>query len=213
MKEAILIILLVCSFNLSLAVQGVDVSSLVSLSDFGCLHSNEYTFAVMRCFRSTGSVDPNCAATVKNAWDAGMAHVDVYIFPCYSCGNGGRQVNTTVDYLKTNGVKYGMIWFDIEGPGTYWGSSTAQNAAFFADMEKAAKENGVTLGIYTSASQWNPIMGSYTGGSAYPLWYAHYDNSKSFSDFAAFGGWTKPNIKQYGTGTLCGAGVDYNWYP
>ena len=45
-------------------------------------------------------------------------------------------------------------------------------------------------------------------------WYAHYDGNPSFSDFAAFGGWTHPAIKQYqGTTSLCSAGVDLSWYP
>ena len=44
--------------------------------------------------------------------------------------------------------------------------------------------------------------------------YAHYDGNPSFSDFSAFGGWGKPNIKQYvGDAGLCGADVDKNWYP
>ena len=48
-----------------------------------------------------------------------------------------------------------------------------------------------------SASQWQPIMGSsWTGGSSYPLWYAHYDNNPSFSDFTAFNGWSSPAMKQ-----------------
>ena len=29
-----------------------------------------------------------------------------------------------------------------------------------------------------------------------PLWYAHYDNIPSFSDFSSFGGWTTPYAKQ-----------------
>ena len=34
---------------------------------------------------------------------------------------------------------------------------------------------GVSAGIYTSESQWQPIFGSgYNGGASYPLWYAHY---------------------------------------
>lgn len=48
-----------------------------------------------------------------------------------------------------------------------------------------------------------------------PLWYAHYDNVASFSDWSSvsFGGWSKPAIKQYkGDTTLCGAGVDLNFY-
>lgn len=49
---------------------------------------------------------------------------------------------------------------------------------------------------------------------SFPLADAHYDGRSSFGDFAAFGGWSKPAIKQYrGTSTLCGAGVDYDWYP
>lgn len=73
------------------------------------------------------------------------------------------------------------------------------------------------MGIYATAYMWQTIMGSRTGCpgvSKFQLWYAHYDNSASFSDFSAFGGWTKPNIKQYkGDTTLCGAGVDLNFYP
>jgi hypothetical protein len=63
---------------------------------------------------------------------------------------------------------------------------------------------------------WQTIMGSFTAcpqAASQQLWYAHYDNSPSFSDFAAFGGWTKPAIKQFqGDTTLCGAGVDKNYY-
>ncbi len=60
-------------------------------------------------------------------------------------------------------------------------------------------------------------MGSLKGcpaAASQQLWYAHYDNNPSFGDFVAFGGWTKPNIKQFqGDTTLCGAGVDRNYYP
>ncbi len=73
---------------------------------------------------------------------------------------------------------------------------------------------GAVVGVYTSASQWysylhhtsptitlcnyytrEPIMGKYTGGSEFPLWYAHYDGNPSFSDFSPFNGWSKPSIK------------------
>lgn len=64
---------------------------------------------------------------------------------------------------------------------------------------------------------WQSILGSTsacTSVATQPLWYAHYDNNPSFSDFTKFGGWTKPNIKQYqGTHSLCGASVDSNYYP
>jgi hypothetical protein len=81
-------------------------------------------------------------------------------------------------------------------------------------MVDEGKAKGVSLGIYSSSSQWTPIMGSScTKFSSLPLWYAHYDNNPSFSDFKSFGGWTKPAIKQYaGDVSLCSAGVDKNFY-
>jgi len=109
---------------------------------------------------------------------------------------------------------YGMIWLDIEGPGTYWGSSTSNNQAFFNGLLSSCL-GYANCGVYTSASQWNPIMGSsYTGGASRPLWYAHYDDVASFSDFAPFGGWTSPAIKQYeGDVAVCSADIDQDWYP
>jgi len=120
-------------------------------------------------------------------------------------------MDDTVNALS--GSKYGMIWFDIEGT-QYWGSNTANNVNFLQQMVDEGKKRGVTMGIYSSASQWGPIMGSSTQFSNLPLWYAHYDNNPSFSDFKAFGGWTKANVKQYaGTTAICSASVDKNWYP
>ncbi len=46
---------------------------------------------------------------------------DVYMFPCYSCGDGEKQVETAVSYLQQNKVKFGVFWLDIEVCwGTYW---------------------------------------------------------------------------------------------
>jgi hypothetical protein len=63
---------------------------------------------------------------------------------------------------------------------------------------------------------WQSIFGSFTACTSVAsqqLWYAHYDGSASFADFQAFGGWTKPAIKQFqGTTSLCGASVDKNYY-
>nr|BFD87085.1 hypothetical protein StreXyl84_64860 [Streptomyces sp. Xyl84] len=197
-----------------LGTRGVDVSTLTSENSFRELVSQGVKFTIVRGYKSTGEVDPHVKATVANAWAGGMNHVDVYAFPCFSKGNGAGQAKTLVQALEQTGTRYGMVWLDVEGPGKYWGSSQSANAAFFADWVDGAKQMGVNIGIYTSKSQWNPIMGSYTGGSAFPLWYAHYDGKQTFNDFSAFGGWTKPSIKQYHGGVeLCGASVDLNWYP
>jgi len=197
----------------ALCANGVDISDAVSTSGFQCLKQQGYSFAIVRCFRSTGSVDPNCASNVANAHSAGMSNVDIYVFPCPKCSSSGSaQIATTLAYTQQNGVKFSTMWLDIEG-SQYWGSQSS-NQAFFADMVSAAKSHGVNVAVYTSASQWQPIMGSYTGGSSLPLWYAHYDNSQSFGDFSPFNGWSKPAMKQYnGDKTLCNIGVDFNWYP
>ncbi|MCX4681270.1 hypothetical protein OG413_39425 [Streptomyces sp. NBC_01433] len=137
--------------------RGVSVSALVSTSSFGCLRSNGYNFAVMRGYQSVGRVDPNLAGSVANASAAGMEEVDVYAFPCYSCGNGAGQARTLIDHSESNGVKYGRLWLAVEGPGTYWGSSVDANTAFIADYISTIRERDVPFGITTTSLDWDAI--------------------------------------------------------
>eukprot|EP01132_Coremiostelium_polycephalum_P000941 gene941-1193_t len=209
-----LLIVLVALLGVASAFSGVDISQGSSVSIFQCLKSNGYDFAIIRAWESVGQPDPNGPHSIYNAREAGVEYVDAYIFPCFSCGNGAGQVESMVKYLNSYNANYGMIWFDIEGPGTYWGGDQAANQAFFNDMVAGAKAVGAHVGVYTSASQWIPIMGDWSGGASFPLWYAHYDNNPSFSDFSPFGGWSRPSIKQYnGNLDICSMGVDVNWYP
>ncbi|EGG24960.1 glycoside hydrolase family 25 protein [Cavenderia fasciculata] len=209
---ALFVVVLCAIFGLSAATLGVDISSGSDISSFSCLKSNGYSFAIIRCWESVGQPDSNCPHSMYNAWDGGMADVDAYMFPCFSCGNGAGQVESMVNYIKSYNAKYGMVWFDIEGPGVYWSDNQADNQAFFNSMVAGAHAVGAKVGIYTSASQWIPIMGNWAGGASFPLWYAHYDDNPSFSDFQPFGGWNTPAIKQYnGDVTVCGLGVDQNW--
>ena len=194
------------------AYKGVDVSQRTYTSNFQCMKSNGASFAIVRVYQSSGHTDSNGPATIKDAWSGGMSHVDGYIFPCYSCGNPAKQMDDTVNALKNAGAKYGMLWIDVEGT-QYWSSNSQNNVNFIQAMVDEGNKLGVSLGIYTSASQWNPICGGSTQFSKYPLWYPHYDNNPSFSDFSSFGGWKSPAIKQYqGDITFCSAGVDMNYY-
>ena len=186
-----------------------------------CLKSNEYTFGIIRCFQSNDHVDNNCPHTIYNAWDGGMDHVDIYMFPDPSAGNPAGQVDAMVNNLAKYNIKpgnakpgtYGMLWLDIEG-SQYWSKDHTTNRNFFSGLVSRAKSHGIHVGVYTSESQWTPIMGDWSGGSGLSLWYAHYDGSASFSDFRPFGGWSKPSIKQFrGDAKVCGAGVDENYYP
>lgn len=106
----------------------------------------------------------------------------------------------------------GMLWIDVEGT-QYWSSNTQSNVNFIQGMVDEGLRQGISLGIYTSNSQWTPIAGGSKQFSSYPLWYPHYDNNPSFSDWASFGGWSSPAIKQYqGTTYQCDVGLDKNFY-
>ncbi|KAL5477263.1 hypothetical protein EMCRGX_G024032 [Ephydatia muelleri] len=190
---------------------GVDISSPISETTFSCLIGDGFTFAIVRAYESSGTPDKNAPATIANARAAGMKYVDVYLFPCPKCSKtASQQVEEMMQSLK--GSDYGMVWLDIEG-SEYWLGSTSANQQFFKDLLTAAQAHKC-VGVYSSESQWSEIFGdSFTGGSSRPLWYAHYDNSASFSDFKPFAGWSKPAMKQYvGDATVCGADVDKNWY-
>lgn len=201
---------------------GVDVSSAVDESTWKCLRSpggqGPVEFAVVRVYRSTGTVDPSGAATIKAARAAGIQSVDGYVFPCVTCAaSPGAQVRAAVDALDAAGATIGMLWLDIER--YEWSTNYSANAAFVTAMVDECHSLSLSCGIYGGKNSWVAIFGSasaytYPAQQGLPLWYAHYDNSPSFSDWTAYGGWSAPSIKQYlGDETSCGASIDYNWVP
>ncbi len=122
-------------------------------------------------------------------------------------------------YSSIDHTLYGTVWIDVEtnpSSGCSWtGHDATSNCQFVTDLANEIKAKGKNVGIYASKYMWQSIFGSMTackGVGVHPLWYAHYDDKASFSDFTEFGGWTKPHMKQYvGDTTLCGAGVDKNF--
>ena len=104
------------------------------------------------------------------------------------------------------------MWVDVERYA--WSSNKDSNQAFLQSIISELKSKRVSTGIYTNYYNWEEIMGlNYDGAAHLPLWYAHYDNNPSFSDFDTFGGWSSPSMKQYrGDTTICTAGVDLNYY-
>ena len=197
------------------AVTGVDVSQAVSESDWNCLQSpggqGAVAFGVARVYSELGHVDTTGIATVKAARAAGIKYMDGYIFPCVKCGNPAAQVSAA---HSACGASCGMLWLDIEGSS--W-KTASENQVFIKAMVDECAALGVQCGVYANWNSWSEIVGkswSYPASKGLPVWYPHYDNSPSFSDFESFGGWSKPNIKQYiGDHSSCGVGVDYNFYP
>lgn len=194
---------------------GVDVSQLFGTSTYQCMKSNGYGFAIIRGYCSYGGVDHNVVQGLNNAKAAGLI-TDIYMFPCRG-KSATAQVDEMMNAIPAN--LYGMIWIDVEtnpSSGCGWSSDTNSNCAFVNEIINRIKSKGKVPAVYATAYMWQTIMGSRNAcpsAASQQLWYAHYDNNPSFSDFSAFGGWSKPAIKQYvGDTTLCGAGVDKNFY-
>lgn len=202
------------------SVYGVDVSYTISSSTASCFASSGYSFVIPRGYHSYGEVDTAACESIINAYNAGIKTRDTYLFPCPTCSkSAATQMGELVDYLSANCKSQwsGRIWLDIEG-AQYWYSSTTSNKAFYEELVDSCATYGVACGVYASSSQWSALFGStsYTYGNNLPLWYAHYDNNPSFSDYSSysFGGWTEPYAKQYqGDVTTCSMGVDKNYAP
>jgi hypothetical protein len=196
--------------------EGLDFATAISSSTMSCMASS-YSFVIPRGYRSSGSVDSNACSNIKTAKAAGIKKADSYMFPCPTCSKSATtQVGEMVNNLNSNCKREwsGRVWLDIEG-SQYWKGSSSANKAFYEELVGACKKKA-TCGVYSSASQWSALFGSssYSYGSDLPLWYAHYDNKPSFSDYSAFGGWSKPFAKQYaGDVTACSTDVDKNYAP
>ena len=195
------------------AYYGIDMSTYHSTSVLECYKSNGFTFTIPRCWCSTGVWDSNCQDNVWNSHNAGMTRVDVYFFPCFSCGNVAGQVSTFWNTVIYYGLDISWVWYDLEGE---WSSSYYTNQAFLEELVYQTRSIGFYYGIYTNYYGWDYFYGlSYVFPYYYdtPLWYAHYDWVDNFSDFDAFGGWTTPAIKQYidNIDSLCNGIVDFNY--
>jgi len=217
---AVALVAILATQHVAHAGTGFDVSSLVSTDEVTCMKNAGYDAIIVRAWQSNGVNDPNVKTTLANAAAAGIAHQDVYMFPCPTCSaSASSQFNSMVSNL--DGSVYGNIWFDIEEDyaGQYWSTSYATNKAFYADLVSACSSGsaGKTCGVYSNYNNWVTIFGSSTyqasGGSSLPMWYADYDGELNFDDYEEFGGWSTPAMKQYnGDVSYCSINMDQDYY-
>ena len=199
--------------SIAFSTYGVDVSTRIYQSDWECLKNDGFDFAIIRAYQSTGHVDPNAKATVADALSGGMAHVDIYMFPCPSCGNAAGQVDDLLSAMEN--THYGMVWLDIEG-AQYWLGDYDRNFEFYKQLVQRLQYHGASFGTYSSPYEWSSVMGSNNGYEACghcQFWWADY-GSPTFSNYHPVGGWPRPAMRQYqGTSSRCGVSVDLDWYP
>lgn len=75
------------------AAYGVDLSQALDQTTANCLvQQASASFGIVRAWCSYGGFDGNAPGSVAAMWNAGAAHVDVYMFPCagqvgYGCGD------------------------------------------------------------------------------------------------------------------------------
>jgi len=195
---------------------GVDVSSLFPQSSWDCITGKGYEFAIIRCYRSSNTVDPNCAESVRRAWAGGMKHVDLYMFPCPKCGDIVDQVKRLDDHIRQNNITYGQIWIDIEGIGTYWGTDKEENRKIFNTLCTAATDTFGTrfAGLYVSHRSWLGIFGEdYKEWGNLKVWYALWDHVPGKGNWQPYGAFTGPTIHQYwgDNRDMCNMDVDLDY--
>lgn len=206
---------------------GVDLSVATTVDTWQCLmKENSVDYAIIRAYRNVGQIDSNCATTLKNAHNAGVKDLGAYMFPCMptsayaaskniTCKSAKDQVLDTIHNLESNGifvrrtgqvieeqgvVYLNRIWLDIEdeSPATYYDANYVANQQFIGDMVEAMTRLRIPIGIYTTKTYWQNIMGNIEGYSMYPLWYPRYDGVNTMDFFSPFAGWTAALIKQTG---------------
>ncbi|KAG0165722.1 hypothetical protein DFQ28_008132 [Apophysomyces sp. BC1034] len=216
--------LLLLGVALVAAKTGVDVASLTTVAQFQCAKNYGYSAAIVRCYFEAyganpgGKIDGNCQANYNNAINAGLP-VDLYMFPCTgrsTCKSPATQVQEIIDYVGARNMKVGRLWLDVEvdPASNNWPDHTSSRNTL-VQFKNKLNGSGWKWGVYSSLYQWQTVTGdrNWVLDSSVPIWYSHYDEQLTFSDFSSFGGWTRPTIKQYvGDGKFCGTSFDKNFY-
>jgi len=187
-------------------------------------HNIEY--GIVRAFRSLGAVDINAANSLLAAKEAGISVLSAYTFPCIqssasaisynaTCGTAQEQLQATLSNLNSNGVYFASasgkqsppsnakvvinrLWIDVEDevPAKYYDADVAVNQVFMKDLVSAMNANDIQIGIYTTKTYWQNIMGNINGYGQYPLWYPRYDSVNTMDFFATFADFDHIEIKQ-----------------
>lgn len=224
------VLFIVALLPLIVARNGVDLSIATTVSDWQCLADADITYSIIRLYRSLGAVDTNSPTTIQNANKVGITDLGGYFFPCMpsspyavskniTCPSAADQIQSTLDMLHAENIGFhgepntgaysillNRAWLDIEDevPAIYYDADPEANKPFLAEFVDELVKRSISIGIYSTKTYWQNIMGNVEGYSQYPLWYPRYDGINSMDFFAPFAGWTECTIKQTaGDSGLC----------
>jgi hypothetical protein len=166
----------------------------------------------------TKGVDRRIVKTVMSNAREYIANVDVYLFPNPK-QSASAQMSVLVNAMRDSGVlTKNFLWIQVMGQ-QYWNSTCSSNQAWLQEalstVDSLYRGCGMSTcaGIFTSPSDWSVIMCDSPQFSSRQLWWQSIDGFSTLTDFEPFGGWTKPNIKQYlGTTFLCNTAINKDVY-
>ena len=185
---------------------GIGVAE--QITDFSCFPSQGYVLAFIRAYQNSGKVDNHAKANILAAAHAGM-YINIYINPCPKCNiTPELQVDQVIKELKDTTYVTAIVMIKRRDN---WGIDKVSNCQFLKAMLTEIKKNGITPAIGSDIDPWSTIMGSDCIVNTYAsdLLWEKPDKKMNFDNFKSFGGYTKPNAKEYDSGvSLCNQTVD-----
>ena len=198
------------------ATLGGDVSKPVTAKQMQCLHDKaHWEFIIVRSYRSFGAIDTSAPETLAMAKAANISRRDVYHFPCMGKVSAADQI--AASHAPVKGL-YGTMWVDVEvnpSKGCEWSNDDTRNCLFVKQLLDEGRKLNIKMGIYGSHRTWGILFHGNCSVGTPPLWYARYDNVKSFAEWQPYGDWKSPSIKQYNdkVAECDDVAADVNWHP
>jgi len=171
-------------------------------SNFICFASQQnVTLTILQIWDQSGTINKDFLKNYIYSRDAKIPDFDASVlvndtFAAEDICNGVSKALPT----SFNGT----VWLNIQNKPGYWSRDVADRIDYLGELATVCKTHGLNTGIYSSADDWTTVMGSQGAGSdtlkAIPVWYYNDNGSADFEDFdyAGFGSWTKPGMKNYG---------------
>ena len=189
-------------FALASANLAVDISiyDFPPVSLYPCLKSQNTTLAILEIFSEKGNINKNFLATYISIRNVKISNVDaiIRVNDAFTPEEVANQVARALP-TKFNGT----VWLEVVNQQSRWSLNETDRIPYLSNLTKACKEHGLKPGVYSSADDWNIVMGNQGKSSdilnAVPVWYLNSNGVESFDDFdyAGFGAWEKPQMKSF----------------